>query len=88
MHTPAPIRVAATALAALLTAAAAHADACTPGSVSGTVTMGELATTVPNRFGADCVTVDERIGDESPWGNQAAFLSHVGSVTLAMQRSR
>ncbi|MDZ7591966.1 MAG: bifunctional metallophosphatase/5'-nucleotidase [Rubrivivax sp.] len=73
---------------ALLAAAAAQADTCTPGSVAGTVTMGELATAVPNRIGADCVTVDDRIGDESPWGNQAAFLSHVGSVTLAMQRSR
>ena len=79
--------LAAVSLIALLAAGAARAESCTPGSVAGTVTMGELATNVPNRFGADCVTVDERIGDESPWGNQAAFLSHVGGVTLAMQRS-
>lgn len=84
---PASTCLAAVSLIALLAAGAARAESCTPGSVSGTVTMGELATNVPNRFGSDCVTVDERIGDESPWGNQAAFLSHVGGVTLAMQRS-
>ncbi|HSQ71328.1 MAG TPA: bifunctional metallophosphatase/5'-nucleotidase [Rubrivivax sp.] len=86
LHSPASIRLAA-ALSALLLASGAQADSCSPGGVVGTVTMGELATTVPNRIGADCVTVDDRIGDESPWGNQAAFLSHGGSVTLTMQRS-
>ena len=42
---------------------------------------------VPNRCGADGVSVDDRIADESPWGNQAAFFSHITSVTMAMQRT-
>ncbi len=55
--------------------------------MAGTVTLGTLATSVPNRCGADGQSVDDRINDESPWGNQAAFLSHVTSVSLALQRS-
>ena len=84
-----------TALAALATttligmwvAAPAHAQTCMPGSVAGSVSFGSLVTAVPNRCGADGVSVDDRIDDESPWGNQAAFLSHVTSVSLALQRS-
>jgi 5'-nucleotidase len=30
--------------------------------------------------------VDERIADEQAWGSQAAFLAHVSSVTMALQR--
>ena len=67
--------------------AAPAAAACEPGTVAGTVTLGTLATSVPNRCGADGQSVDDRINDESPWGNQAAFLSHVTSVSLALQRS-
>ena len=77
----------ATALLAMLAASPAQAAACSPGSVDGTVSLSSLATAVPNRCGADGVLVDDRIADESPWGNQAAFLSHVTSVTMAMQRS-
>ena len=77
----------ATALLAMLAASPAQAAACSPGSVDGTVSLSSLSTAVPNRCGADGVLVDDRIADESPWGNQAAFLSHVTSVTMAMQRS-
>ena len=76
----------ATASLCLALAAPAWA-ACTPGSVTGNVTLGTLATAVPDRCGADGLSVDERIADEAPWGNQAAFLAHVGSVSLALQRS-
>ncbi|MES2716572.1 MAG: bifunctional metallophosphatase/5'-nucleotidase [Pseudomonadota bacterium] len=73
--------------ALLLGLAAPAAAACTPGTVSGTVTIGSLATPVPDRCGADGQSVDDRIADEAPWGNQAAFLSHVHNVSLALQRS-
>ena len=82
--------LAALSVATLLsvsTTAATVATACLPGSTVGKVTLRTLDTAVPNRCGADGVSVDDRIADESPWGNQAAFLSHVTSVTLALQRS-
>lgn len=79
--------LAVTTLLSCSATAAAVATACLPGSVTGTVTLGALDTAVPNRCGADGVSVDDRIADESPWGNQAAFLSHVSSVTMALQRS-
>ena len=50
---PASTCLAAVSLIALLAAGAARAESCTPGSVAGTVTMGELATNVPNRFQQD-----------------------------------
>ncbi len=78
----------ALAAASLCLALAAPASAaCTPGTVSGNVTLGTLATAVPDRCGADGLSVDDRIADEAPWGNQAAFLAHVGNVSLALQRS-
>ena len=81
--------VAALSVTTLLSvsATAATLAACLPGSTVGTVTLRTLDTLVPNRCGADGVSVDDRIDDESPWGNQAAFLSHVTSVSLALQRS-
>ena len=79
--------LAVTALLSTLAASPAQAEACSPGSVVGTVTLNSLATVVPNRCGADGVSVDDRIADESPWGNQAAFFSHITSVTMAMQRT-
>ena len=78
----------ALAAASLCLALATPASAaCTPGTVAGNVTLGTLATAVPDRCGADGQSVDDRIADEAPWGNQAAFLAHVGSVSLALQRS-
>ncbi|GCL62696.1 bifunctional metallophosphatase/5'-nucleotidase [Pseudaquabacterium pictum] len=78
----------ALAAASLCLALAAPASAaCTPGTVSGNVNLGTLATAVPDRCGADGLSVDDRIADEAPWGNQAAFLAHVGNVSLALQRS-
>ena len=78
----------AIAAASLCLALATPASAaCTPGTVAGTVTLGTQSTGVPDRCGADGMSVDERIADESPWGNQAAFLAHVNSVSLALQRS-
>ena len=78
----------ALAAASLCLALAAPASAaCTPGTVTGTVTLGTVATAVPDRCGADGMSVDDRIADEAPWGNQAAFLAHVGNVSLALQRS-
>ena len=76
-----------TTLLSVSATAAILATACLPGSTVGTVTLRTLDTLVPNRCGADGVSVDDRIDDESPWGNQAAFLSHVTSVSLALQRS-
>ena len=76
-----------TTLLSVSATAATLATACLPGSTVGTVTLRTLDTLVPNRCGADGVSVDDRIDDESPWGNQAAFLSHVTSVSLALQRS-
>ncbi len=71
----------------LMSLANPAAAACMPGTVLGKATLGSLATTVPDRCGADGKTVDEQIADEAPWGSQAAFLSHVTSVSLALQRS-
>ncbi|MBC7726017.1 MAG: bifunctional metallophosphatase/5'-nucleotidase [Microbacteriaceae bacterium] len=89
-----PKTLAALATATLLSILAAtpapaqtQTQTCTPGSVAGNVSFGSLVTTVPNRCGADGVSIDDRIADESPWGNQAAFLAHVSSVTMALQRS-
>ncbi len=79
--------LAVTTLLSLSASAATVVAACLPGSVVGTVTLGALDTAVPNRCGADGMSVDDRIADESPWGNQAAFLSHVTSVSMALQRS-
>ena len=76
-----------TTLLSVSATAAILATAFLPGSTVGTVTLRTLDTLVPNRCGADGVSVDDRIDDESPWGNQAAFLSHVTSVSLALQRS-
>jgi len=60
---------------------------CVPGSVAGTVTIGSTATVVPDRCGADGQTVDQRIADEQAWGSQAAFMAHVSSVSLALQKA-
>jgi len=79
--------LAVTTLLSVSATAATNTTACLPGSIAGTVTLGTLATVVPDRCGADGVSVDDRIADESPWGNQAAFLSHVTSVSMALQRS-
>lgn len=71
------------ALAAALCLAQPAVAACTVGGASGMVTLGSLATTVPNRvLSADCQTVDDAIGDEQPWGSQAAFLTHVSKVSF------
>jgi 5'-nucleotidase len=75
------------ALAAASRCSAGAMAACIPGNGSGMVTLGSTATTVPNRVLADCSTVDERIADEQAWGSQAAFLAHVSSVTMALQRA-
>ena len=71
-----PKTLAALATATLLSILAAtpapaqtQTQTCTPGSVAGNVSFGSLVTTVPNRCGADGVSVDDRIDDESPWGN-------------------
>lgn len=61
--------------------------ACLPGEGVGTVTLGSIATTVPNRVLADCSTIDDRIADEQAWGSQPAFLAHVSSVTMALQQA-
>lgn len=76
-----------TSLLSVSAIAATLATACLPGSSVGTVTLRTLDTAVPNRCGADGVSVDDRIADEMPWGNQAAFLAHVTSVSMALQRS-
>jgi 5'-nucleotidase len=81
------ILTAITAASLCLALATPATAACTPGTVAGNVTLGSLATAVPNRCGADGMSVDDRIDDESPWGNQAAFLAHVSNVSLALQRS-
>ncbi|MCY4743677.1 bifunctional metallophosphatase/5'-nucleotidase [Pelomonas sp. UHG3] len=75
-----------TALAAASLLSLGASAACVPGGGSGTVTLGNTATTVPDRVLADCSTVDGRIADEQAWGSQAAFLAHVSSVTLALQQ--
>ena len=81
------VALSVTTLLSVSATAATLATACLPGSTVGTVTLRTLDTAVPNRCGADGVSVDDRIDDESPWGNQAAFLSHVTGVSLALQRS-
>lgn len=79
--------LAVTTFMSMLAASPAQAAVCAPGSVDGTVSLGSLATAVPNRCGADGVSVDNRIADESPWGSQAAFLTHVSSVSMALQKA-
>lgn len=75
--------------AALCLSPVAHAAACAVGSASGVVTLGSQATTVPNRvLSADCATIDDAIGDEQPWGSQAAFITHVSRVTFDLQKAR
>ncbi len=64
------------------------AFACTPGTYTENVLFGSTDTKVPNRvLDASCATVDSQIKDEDAWGNQAAFIAHVSSVTLSLQKA-
>ena len=47
--------LAVTTLLSVSATAATNATACLPGSITGTVTLGTLATVVPDRCGADGV---------------------------------
>jgi 5'-nucleotidase len=79
------IKFLALAIAGALSQAA---FACVPGSYSGNVIFGSTDSGVPDRvLDASCTTVDSQIRDEDPWGNQAAFIAHVSSVTLAQQKA-
>ncbi|MBC7207780.1 MAG: bifunctional metallophosphatase/5'-nucleotidase, partial [Methyloversatilis sp.] len=79
------IKFLALAIAGALSQAA---FACTPGSYTENVLFGSTDSGVPNRvLDASCATVDSQIRDEDPWGNQAAFIAHVSSVTLAQQKA-
>ena len=83
-------RVIALALAGFGGYSVAHADLgpCIPGSATETITIGSVDTGVPNRvLDVQCTTIDDRILDEQPWGNQAAFIAHVSSETLSLQRA-
>ena len=67
----------------------AAAQACTVGSSTGTLTFDTYATGVDNRvLGADCKTLDDAFDDESAWGSQAAFLSHVSKVSFELLKNR
>ena len=81
--------VASAALACLAQGAwAAGAATCTVGASEGAVTFGDFASAVPNRVvSASCATLDDAFADEQPWGSQAAFLSHVSSVSLGLQKA-
>ncbi|WP_026224320.1 bifunctional metallophosphatase/5'-nucleotidase [Methyloversatilis thermotolerans] len=64
------------------------AFACTPGSYTDNVMFGTTSAGVPNRvLDASCTTIDDQIADESPWGNQAAFIAHVSTVTMSLQKA-
>lgn len=67
----------------------AAAQACTVGSSTGPLTFDTYATGVDNRvLGADCKTLDDAFDDESAWGSQAAFLSHVSNVSFELLKNR
>ncbi|WP_286742117.1 bifunctional metallophosphatase/5'-nucleotidase [Aquabacterium sp. UBA2148] len=67
----------------------AAAQACTVGSSAGTLTFDTYATGVDNRvLGTDCKTLDDAFDDESAWGSQAAFLSHVSNVSFELLKNR
>ena len=79
------IKFLALAIAGALSQAA---FACVPGSYSGNVLFGSTDSGVPDRvLDVSCTTVDGQIRDEDPWGNQATFIAHVSSVTLAQQKA-
>ena len=67
----------------------AAAQACTVGASAGTLTFGPHVTGVDNRvLGTDCKTLDDAFDDESAWGSQAAFLSHVSNVSFDLLKAR
>lgn len=83
-------RVIALALAGIGGYNVAHADLgpCIPGSATESITIGSVDSGVPNRvLDVQCTTIDDRILDEQPWGNQAAFFAHVSTETLSLQRA-
>ena len=57
---------------------------CPPGGASGTVTFGSFDTGVLNRCLADGVSLDDRFGDEGPWGSEQAFFRHVSEVSSSL----
>jgi 5'-nucleotidase len=67
----------------------AAVQACTVGSSAGILTFDTYATGVDNRvLGTDCKTLDDAFDDESAWGSQAAFLSHVSNVSFELLKNR
>jgi 5'-nucleotidase len=67
---------------------AAEPISCTPGSHSSNVLLGSVDSGVPDRvLDTQCHTIDGNIDDEQQWGNQGAFVSHVSSVTFALQKA-
>lgn len=79
------IKLLALALAGALSPAA---FACTPGTHTENVLFGSTDTGVPNRvLDASCATIDSQIRDEDPWGDQAAFVAHVSTVTQSLQKA-
>ena len=66
----------------LASAFAAPAFAACP-DASTTVTFGPTDSGIANRVVAGACTIDDQIlDDEQQWGSQAAFLSHVSTVTF------
>jgi 5'-nucleotidase len=62
--------------------------ACTPGTFTENVLFGSTDAGVPNRIlDANCASIDSQIRDEDPWGNQAAFIAHVSTVTMSLQKA-
>ena len=85
---PASTRIAAVALMALLAAGAARAEAAPLAASPAPSRWATLdhrgAQPLRRRWVSRSTTASPM---NPPWGNQAAFLSHVTSVTMALQRS-
>lgn len=77
------LSTAALVLASAFAPASAFAVACVPGTFTENVIIGTTNSGVPNRvLTTACATIDDQILDEQQWGSQAAFLAHVGKVTM------
>ncbi|GAB2883019.1 bifunctional metallophosphatase/5'-nucleotidase [Uliginosibacterium flavum] len=75
-------KLSAIALALAFAVPAFAQQVCVTPDAGTSVTFGAYNTGVSNRAVVLNCTIDDQIGDEQAWGNQASFLAHVSKVSF------
>ncbi|NUO60399.1 MAG: PQQ-binding-like beta-propeller repeat protein [Hamadaea sp.] len=63
-------------------------DSCVGSDLRAHVTVGDIDSTVVNRYAGDGCTVNDLIRDEADWPGHGAFVAHVAQVTDQLVRTK